>query len=118
MRQSGVLERRTRIIHIDIDPAEIRKNMEANIPLVADARLVLEELCETCQATDTGMWLAELREKQGSGAPFSDRPAFVNPHRLIAALTQALDSDAVYVADVGLNQIWSARSSRIKEGRF
>ena len=118
MRQPGVLERRTRIIHIDIDPAEIRKNMEANIPLVADARLVLEELCETCQAMDTGMWLAELREKQGSGAPFSDRPAFVNPHRLIAALTQALDSDAVYVADVGLNQIWSARSSRIKEGRF
>ena len=33
-------------------------------------------------------------------------------------MTQALDSDAVYVADVGLNQIWSARSSRIKEGRF
>ena len=45
MRQPGVLERQTRIIHIDIDPAEIRKNMEANIPLVADARLVLEELC-------------------------------------------------------------------------
>ena len=118
MRQPGVLERQTRIIHIDIDPAEIRKNMEANIPLVADARLVLEELCETCQATDTGMWLAELREKQGVGAPFSDRPSFVNPHRLIAALTKALDSDAVYVADVGLNQIWSARSANIKDGRF
>lgn len=118
MRQPGVLERQTRIIHIDIDPAEIRKNMEANIPLVADARLVLEELCETCQATDTSMWLAELREKQGVGAPFSDRPSFVNPHRLIAALTKALDSDAVYVADVGLNQIWSARSANIKDGRF
>ena len=87
-------------------------------PLVADARLVLEELCETCQATDTSMWLAELREKQGVGAPFSDRPSFVNPHRLIAALTKALDSDAVYVADVGLNQIWSARSANIKDGRF
>ncbi|MDD3192825.1 MAG: biosynthetic-type acetolactate synthase large subunit [Oscillospiraceae bacterium] len=118
MRQPGVLEKRTRIIHIDIDPAEIRKNMEANIPLVADARLALEDLGENCQAADTGMWLAELKEKLGAGAPFSDCPAFVNPHRLVAALTERLDSDAIYIADVGLNQIWSARSARIKEGRF
>lgn len=118
MRQPGVLERRTRIIHIDIDPAEIRKNMEANIPLVADAGLVLEQLCQSCEAADTGMWLAELKEKQGAGAVFFDRPGFVSPYRLIASLTERLDSDAVYVADVGLNQIWSARWARIKEGRF
>lgn len=118
MGQAGVLEKRTRVIHIDIDPAEIRKNMEANIPLVGDARLVLEELCGSCPVAGTGLWLEELRQKQGEGPSFLDQPAFVNPHRLIRALSERLEEDAVYVADVGLNQIWSAQSVTLKNGRF
>ena len=118
MCQPGVVEKRTRVIHIDIDPAEIRKNMEANIPLVADARLVLEALVDECGPADTGMWLAELQQKQGDGAGYADREGFVNPHRVIAAITSRLEEDAIYVADVGLNQIWSARSARMQNGRF
>lgn len=118
MGQPGVLEKRTRIVHIDIDPAEIHKNMEANIPLVADARLALEQLMECCGPLDTHMWLAELREKRGAGASYTDRPGFINPHRLVAALSEGLDEDGIYVADVGLNQLWSARCARMKAGRF
>lgn len=70
MRQPGVLERQTRIIHIDIDPAEIRKNMEANIPLVADAAAGFRGTVRDLPATDTGMWLAELREKRASARRF------------------------------------------------
>ncbi len=118
MGQPGVVEKRTRIVHIDIDPAEIHKNMEASIPLVADAYLALEQLCECCGPLDTGRWLAELREKKGAGASFADRAGFVNPHRLVARLSGQLDDDGIYVADVGLNQLWSARSAQIREGRF
>ena len=117
MRQPGVLEKRTRIIHIDIDPAEIRKNMEANIPLVADVKLALQELLAAELSMDHSHWLGELRQKMGRPQYF-DREDAVNPHRFLEELSRQAPDDTVFVADVGLNQLWSARSVRIKKGRF
>ena len=117
MRQPGVLEKRTRIIHIDIDPAEIRKNMEANIPLVADVKLVLQELLAASLPIDSGMWLGELRQKLGR-PQHKDVEGFANPHRFLEELSRQAPQDAVYVADVGLNQLWSARSTALQKGRF
>lgn len=120
MEQPGILEKRTRIIHIDIDPAEIRKNMEANIPLVADAKLVLEELLQdSWEVTpQTGMWLAELVEKKGNGAD-AKRPAeTLDPNEVVRQITGRMDADGILTVDVGLNQIWAARSAKIQNGLF
>ena len=125
MQSPGVLQRRTRVIHIDIDPAEIGKNMETNIPLVGDARLVLEQILEHHPALDTASWLDALRAWQREERAAASRacgPAAggctVDPNRLVARLSARMEDDGVYVSDVGQNQIWSARGVNLRTGRF
>ena len=58
----NILAKRTKVVHIDIDPAEIGKNMNTSIPLVGDARTVLEQLCETDLQADSEEWIETLDE--------------------------------------------------------
>lgn len=105
----------TRIVHIDIDPAEIGKNIGTAIPLVGDAAAVLAQLRELGPRTHCEGWMEELREpiplppRKGSG---------LDPRALFAVLSRCLDKDAVFLADVGQNQIWAANGLAIREGRF
>lgn len=118
MEQPGTIEKHTKIIHIDIDPAEIRKSMEANIPLVGDVKLVLEEILAADLDVSCALWRDELEKKRGGGQEFADREDSLNPHRVIEAISRRMDPDAILVADVGLNQIWTARSAILENGRF
>ena len=106
------LEERTTVIHIDIDAAEIGKNLGATIPLVGDAARVVARLLKEKLEGDRSEWLnylSSLREK--SSFPVrSSKHGFVNPHALVKALSLGLGDNGVYVADVGMNQIWSSRS--------
>ncbi len=113
------LAQRVAIIHIDIDTAEIGKNLGPTIPLVGDvkdifAALMQEEIRPAGQA-----WIDELEDiKHSTVDPrvFSDD--WVNPNLLVQKLSEKMDDDAVYVADVGQNQLWSADNYVMKEGRF
>ena len=111
------LSRTANIINIDIDPAEIGKNMETDIPLVGDARLILQQLNEKLGSIHFTDWTAELRS---SGAPQAAAPrkSTVSPKKVVQILCEKADKDAVLVADVGQNQIWSARGFAIENGRF
>lgn len=110
------LYRSAKIIHIDIDPAEIGKNIETDIPLVGSAKLILNELCEKSDKLCAENWSADLQGKR----PFNGDSwnGVIRPKRVIQSLCQAADDDAVLVADVGQNQIWSARGFSIPHGRF
>ena len=109
----------TFIIHIDIDPAEIGKNIGTDIPIVGDARTVISQLLENPPHPDTSAWRARLdtrRQLTLQDAPDgSDVPDMREFMRLLSEKT---DSDAVVAADVGLNQIYAASGYRIKNGRF
>ena len=121
MTNPGVLQKRTRIVHIDIDPAEIGKVMEAKIPLVGDARHVLRQLLEQKPTPDTAQWLDDLRawKRQEAARPaFSPRAGCVEAVGLTRLLSQCMPDDGIYVADVGQNQIWSARGVLMRRGRF
>lgn len=120
MTNPGVLQRRTRIVHIDIDPAEIGKVMEAKIPLVGDARQVLRQLLEQEPKLETAAWLDELRawKREETHPNFTPRAGCVGAVRLTRLLSGQMRDDAVYVADVGQNQIWSARGVQLRTGRF
>ncbi|MDD2955565.1 MAG: biosynthetic-type acetolactate synthase large subunit [Oscillospiraceae bacterium] len=117
--QPGILEKSTRVVHIDIDPAEIRKNVEAGIPLVGDLAQVLEQiLAQGPRAHDRG-WFEALGLPQDDSAGYGEsREGFVNPRRLVRLISSHMEPDGIYVADVGQNQIWSARNCLIREGRF
>ncbi|MCI8648507.1 MAG: biosynthetic-type acetolactate synthase large subunit [Anaerotruncus sp.] len=112
------LEQRT-VIHIDIDSAEIGKNVGTTIPLVGDAALVLEQLCACSLHGDWSSWKQTLdvwRARQ-----LAHRPAqsdSLDPCKVIAQLTHALNGQMLYISDVGQNQIWSARNCLLQEGRL
>ena len=111
---------RSSIIHIDIDPAEIGKNVEATIPIVGDMKSVISHLCDIIGdyhvprmwEDTTERWKQEL---------FRIPPRFdgyVEPRSFVARLSEMLPNKSILVADVGQNQIWCANNFRIKEGRF
>ena len=112
------LEENTKIIHIDIDPAEIGKKIHADIPLVGDCKCILAQLNELMTRLDTEPWLEHLRDYR-SKVPVSPREEkFTDPKAFLRKLSEAAPDNTVAVADVGQNQIWACNSFRIKSGRF
>ena len=113
------LVRRVGVIHIDIDTAEIGKNMGPTIPLVGDVKDIFEVLTEQEIPVADQSWIDELEEVKHSTVDprvFSDK--LVNPNLLVQMLSEKMDDNAVYVADVGQNQLWSADNYVMKSGRF
>lgn len=100
---------RARIIHIDIDPAEIGKNVNTSIPVVGDARLILEDLYHGVQPGDTEEWVKTVEEvKQKKSKTHSSESENINPRLLISKLSRRLDENAIMTTEVGQNQIWAA----------
>ena len=105
-----------KIIHIDIDPAEIGKNIAVDIPLVGDCKAILTELNEYIEKKDRPEWLAELTKVKNSVPTENETEGYVNPKMFIRKLSQALPDNSVCVADVGQNQIWACNNFNIKKG--
>ena len=112
-----------RIIHIDIDPSEIGKNVPTDLGIVGDAKEVLSRLTALISKKDRKDWVAsdahckevelqkvvlpETRPGQGT----------INPGEVVAAVAEASGSDAVILTDVGQNQMLGARYSRFVRSR-
>lgn len=108
----------TRIIHIDIDPAEIGKNIETNIPLVGDAKVILKQLMDTVKPVKHSEWVQELESERKSAEFKKADEGFINPKDFICRLSDKAPENTVVVADVGQNQIWTANYFKVKNGRF
>lgn len=108
-----------KIIHIDIDPAEIGKNMRADIPIVGDVRQVLASLTEQVPPTERRLWVDRVLEYKRGAAPRGvDRTDFVEPRSFIRELSKLMDEDAILAADPGQSQIWAALHFSQRQGRF
>jgi acetolactate synthase I/II/III large subunit len=110
-----------KVIHADIDPAEIGKNRNADVPIVGDVKNVINDLLEalrragTSEASlDLGAWWEYLRSVQAtyplSYGPQSD--GSLSPEYVIETLGRIAGPDAVYVAGVGQHQMWAAQFIR------
>jgi acetolactate synthase-1/2/3 large subunit len=107
---------RAKFIHIDIDPAEISKNVPAHIPIVGDARNILPRLTAEYRAlsADPGRleeWWSRIKlwqERHPLG--YSDSiDAEIKPQYMVQALYEATGGDAIVVSDVGQHQMWAAQ---------
>lgn len=109
------------IIHIDIDPAEIGKNLTATTPVVGDLKVILNQIIETSAKQEHSAWVDELtRVKNDADKPISEeKNGCINPKYFIGRLNEQLPEQSVIVADVGQNQIWTANNIFLREsGRF
>ncbi len=115
------IQRRMATIHIDVDPAEIGKNMQAAVPLVGDVKVILQQILERdAPVTDSAAWLEELKDyrKAELGRVFPQREGYVFPGTVMRKLGRKLDEDAIVSVDVGQNQIFACKYLPQKKGRL
>lgn len=112
-----------KVIHADIDPAEIGKNRHADVPIVGDVKAVITDLIGALRRDPGGhgldAWLTYLRGVQAtyplSYGPQSD--GSLSPEFVIEKLGQIAGPDAVYVAGVGQHQMWAAQFVKYEKPR-
>jgi acetolactate synthase-1/2/3 large subunit len=107
---------RAKFVHIDIDPAEISKNVPAHIPIVGDARNILPRLTAEYRAlgADPGRleswWLRIRGWQERYPLQYEDSTdSEIKPQYMIDALYQATGGDAIVTSDVGQHQMWAAQ---------
>src|SRR4051794_37056358 len=115
---------RAKFIHIDVDPAEISKNVPAHIPIVGDAKRILARLVGEYRALEpdegrlAGWW--ERIEQWRAQYPlrYDDSPdGEIKPQYLVQALYEATGGDCILSSDVGQHQMWAAQYFNFTEPR-
>lgn len=99
------------VAHIDIDPAEIGKNVDTHIPIVADAKEALEKLLETdLIAPDANEWRLQLKESQKEFPLWhSEEGEGISPQQLTKMIHEITNGEAIVTTDVGQHQMWTAQ---------
>jgi len=119
-----------RVIHVDIDPAEISKIRTADIPIVGDVKKVLARLnkalaeikaeAEAAKRSARVAWWSQIREWK-SEHPFAVPPASpeeIKPQQLMQEIDRISDGKAIVTSDVGQHQMWSAQFIRFDAPRL
>ena len=115
----NILSEERTVVHIDVDPAEIGKIMGPTIPIVGDIKHIMKDFEKQTFTNDFSDWLTILNMWKTEMAPKRrPNPDYVDPAEFIRIMSEKMEDNAVYVADVGQNQIWSAGYHVVKEGRF
>ncbi|MEV4820751.1 acetolactate synthase large subunit [Micromonospora sp. NPDC049274] len=106
------------VVHADIDPAEIGKNRHADVPIVGDARHVIDELIAAVaversagRGIDLGDWWTQLDDLRTRYPLGYEEPSdgTLSPHYVIKRLGEIVGSDAIFVAGVGQHQMWASQ---------
>ncbi len=118
-RTTGSIEefaRNSKVIHIDIDPAEIGKNVEVDVPIVGDAKNILIKLITDIKTLDIKKinqnsieWYNDTLLFKKSCIPrltYNETP--LKPQQIIKEISHALDEDSIITTDVGQHQMWAA----------
>lgn len=112
------LEKANKLVHIDIDPAEIGKNIQPYIPVVGDIKDVTEQLIKTIgKFTVNAEWKKEADDLRVETEPpvKKEDNGFVNPRYFLQRLSEITASDVYLTTEVGQNQLWSANYFTIKK---
>ena len=99
-----------KIIHIDIDPASISKNVKVDVPIVGDAKNIIGQLLEEIKKTpDTADWLKTIENWKKKYPLKYEETAKVKPQYVIEQIYEATQGEAIITTEVGQNQMWAAQ---------
>jgi len=99
-----------RIVHIDIDPAEIGKNVRADVPIVGDVKAVLRELNKLLTSTAHIDWIKQLDDWRREHPSIEIRDSeSILPQYVVRQIYEATKGEATIITGVGQNQMWAAQ---------
>jgi acetolactate synthase-1/2/3 large subunit len=120
-RVTGKLETfapHAKIIHIDVDPSSISKNVDVDIPVVGDAKAVLADMLALVEHRDRAEWFAQIDEwKRKYPFGFKPRDGEILPQEVIDQLSRLTGGEAVIATGVGQHQMWAAQFYRWRRPR-
>jgi len=100
---------KAKFIHVDIDPAEISKNIKVDIPIVGDVKYVLSKLTHLAEPKKEEEWLAEVAELKKKNPLQYKKDDQLRPQYIIEKLNKITKGEAIIVTDVGQHQMWAAQ---------
>ena len=98
-----------RIVHIDIDPSEINKNVTADYSIVGDVKEVLTELLKYVKPAKHDSWAKQIALWKDDDYKPTPSETELKPHYLVEKACEIAGEDAIYVTDVGQHQMWAAQ---------
>ena len=103
-----------RIVHIDIDTAAISKNVQVDVPIVADAKEAVTKMLEYVTPFETGKWLDTIEDWKAEHPLKMKKKPIMTPQDVIEAINRIFD-EAIIVTDVGQHQMFTAQFIEITE---
>jgi acetolactate synthase-1/2/3 large subunit len=109
---------RARVIHVDVDAAELHKLRAAQLAIATDARQVLERLLPRVRTRKRRAWLDEIRTlKRRHPLSMPRLDSLRSPYGIVRAVASELDDDAIVATDVGQHQMWVAQAYPLRRAR-
>jgi acetolactate synthase-1/2/3 large subunit len=108
-----------KIVHIDIDPAEIGKNIATDIPIVGDVKTVLEIANKEVQRAERAdAWRDQIKQwKQEKPYSYTDSDEVLKPQWVVEMLNDTTKGEAIVTTDVGQHQMWAAQYYKFNQPR-
>ncbi|CAK4866379.1 unnamed protein product [Aphanomyces euteiches] len=109
---------KAKIIHIDVDPAEIGKNVKTDIPCVGDVKVVLEYANTKVKSANSADWIAKIKQmKQDFPLKYIDSDTELKPQFVIEVINETTKGEAIITTDVGQHQMWTAQYYKFNHPR-
>jgi acetolactate synthase I/II/III large subunit len=108
-----------KVIHVDIDPASVSKNVPVDVPIVGDCRQILAQMNEIVKAPEIGEWQAEIQKLKRENPLTYDRNngGRIKPQYVVEEIYRQTKGEAIICTEVGQNQMWAAQFYKYTEPR-
>ena len=107
---------KAKIVHVDIDAAAISRNVVVDVPIVADARLALDQMLEWVEEKDTTEWLQQIAAWEKENPLEMRRDRGMSPQMIMEGLNKVFDK-ATFVTDVGQHQMWASQFLEVNDNK-